>query len=81
MGKQERRAARHAGRAYRCRAEKLFSASRLPSVESRHGFTTAHWDQEPKAPASRTHSKRLASLWDVETARQRLECVELAPAF
>ena len=50
-------------------------------MDSRHGFTTAHWDQESKAPASRTHSKRFASLWNVETARQRLECVELAPAF
>ena len=48
---------------------------------SPHGFTTAHRDHEPKAPASRTHSKRFASLWNVETARQRLECVELAPAF
>ena len=41
----------------------------------------AHWDHEPKAPASWTHSKRFANLRDVETARQRLECVELAPAF
>ena len=48
---------------------------------SRHGFTTAHRGQEPKAPASRTHSKRSASFWNVETARPRLECVELAPAF
>ena len=50
-------------------------------VGSRHGFTTARWGHEPKAPASRAHSKRFASLWNVETARQRLECVELAPAF
>ena len=41
----------------------------------------AHWDHEPKATASWSHSKRFASLWNVETARQRLECVELAPAF
>ena len=45
------------------------------------GLTTAHRDYEPKAPASRTHSKRFANLWDAETARERLECVELAPAF
>ena len=44
-------------------------------------LSDAHWDHEPKAPASRTHSKRFASLRSVETARQRLECVELAPAF
>ena len=33
----------------------------------------AHWDHEPKAPESRTHSKRFANLWDAETAGQRLE--------
>ena len=43
--------------------------------------SNAHRDHEPKAPASRTHSKRFASLRSVETARQRLECVELAPAL
>ena len=50
-------------------------------MDSRLGFATAHRDHEPKAPASRTHSKRFARLWNVEMARQRLECVELAPAF